>query len=163
MQLYDSLNILWHCSFWGLEWKLTLSSPVATYEFSKFTDIECSTFTASSFRIWNISAGIPSPPLALFIVMIPKACLTLHYKMFGSRWVITPSWLSESLRSSLYSSVYSCHLFWVYCLIFLFNSHSQLIIIFEHSCVPGTELTSGLGQQTRLTWVPDFIGVFLTK
>ena len=24
--------------------------------------IECSTFTASSFRIWNSSAGIPSPP-----------------------------------------------------------------------------------------------------
>ena len=27
--------------------------------------IECSTFTASSFRIWNGSAGIPSPSLAL--------------------------------------------------------------------------------------------------
>ena len=32
--------------------------------------------------------------------------------MSGSRWVITPSWLSESLRSFLYSSyVYSWHLF----------------------------------------------------
>ena len=30
--------------------------------------IECSTFTASSFRIWKSSTGIPSPPLALFIV-----------------------------------------------------------------------------------------------
>ena len=29
---------------------------------------ECSTFTASSFRIWNSSTGISSPPLALFIV-----------------------------------------------------------------------------------------------
>ena len=38
--------------------------------------IECSTFTASSFRIWNSSAGIPSPPLTLFIVMLPKAHLT---------------------------------------------------------------------------------------
>ena len=28
--------------------------------------IECSTFTASSFRIWNSSTGIPSRPLALF-------------------------------------------------------------------------------------------------
>ena len=27
--------------------------------------IECSTFTASSFRIWNSSIGIPSPPLTL--------------------------------------------------------------------------------------------------
>ena len=32
--------------------------------------------------------------------------------MSGSRWVITPSWLSESLKSFSYSSpVYSCHLF----------------------------------------------------
>ena len=34
----------------------------------------CSTFTASSFRIWNSSTGIPSPPLALFIVMLSTAC-----------------------------------------------------------------------------------------
>ena len=72
--------------------------------------IECSTFTASSFRIWNSSAGIPSPSLALFLVMLPKAHLTLHPRMSGSRWMTTPSWLSWSLRSFLYSSyVYSCH------------------------------------------------------
>ena len=74
--------------------------------------IECSTFTASSFRIWNSSAGIPSPPLALFVLMLPKACLTSHSRISGSRWVITPLWLSGSWRSFLYSSsVYSCHLF----------------------------------------------------
>ena len=28
--------------------------------------IECSTFTPSSLRIWNSSAGIPSPPVVLF-------------------------------------------------------------------------------------------------
>ena len=49
--------------------------------------IECSTFTASSSRIWNSSTGIPSPPLALFIVMLSKAHLTSHSKMSGSRWV----------------------------------------------------------------------------
>ena len=74
--------------------------------------IECSTFTASSFRIWNSLAAIPSPPLALFIVMLSKAHLTSHSRMSGSRWVITPSWLSGSWRYFLYnSSVYSCHLF----------------------------------------------------
>jgi len=52
--------------------------------------IECSTFTASSFRIWNSSTGIPSPPLALFIVMLPKTHWTSHSRMSGSRWVITP-------------------------------------------------------------------------
>ena len=71
----------------------------------------CSTFTALSFRIWNSSTGIPSPPLDLFIEMLPKAPLTLHSRISGSRWVITPSWLSGSWRSFLYSSsVYSCHL-----------------------------------------------------
>ena len=74
--------------------------------------IECSTFTASSLRIWNSSTGIPSPLLALFVVMLSKAHLTLHSRMSGSRWVITPSWLSGSFRSFLYSSsVYSWHLF----------------------------------------------------
>ena len=54
--------------------------------------IECSTFTASSFRIWKSSTGIPSPPLALFVVMLSKAHLTSHSRMSGSRWVITLSW-----------------------------------------------------------------------
>ena len=58
--------------------------------------IECSIFTASSFRIWNSSTGIPSPPLALFIMMLHKAYLTSHSRISGSRWVITPSWLSGS-------------------------------------------------------------------
>ena len=44
--------------------------------------------------------------------MLPKAHLTLHSRISGSRWVITPSWLSGSWRSFLYSSsVYSYHLF----------------------------------------------------
>ena len=104
------LSILWHCLSLGLEWKLTFSSPVATAEFSKICwHIECSTFTASSFRISNSSTGIPSPPLALFLVMLSKAHLTSHSRMSGSRWVITPLWLSWSWRSFLYSSsVYSC-------------------------------------------------------
>ena len=44
--------------------------------------------------------------------MLPKAHFTLHSRMSGSRWVITPSWLSGWWRSFLYSSsVYSCHHF----------------------------------------------------
>ena len=73
--------------------------------------IECSTFITSSL-IWNSSARIPSPSLALFAVMLPKAHLTLHFRMSGSSLVTTPLWLSGSLRPFLYnSSGYSCHLF----------------------------------------------------
>ena len=39
VQLCSSLNILWHCLSLGLEWKLTLSSPMATAGFSKFAGI----------------------------------------------------------------------------------------------------------------------------
>ena len=74
--------------------------------------IECSTFTASSSRVWNSSTGIPSPPVALFIVMLSQAHLTSHSRMSGCRWVITPLWLSGMWNSFLYSScVYSWHLF----------------------------------------------------
>ena len=73
--------------------------------------LECSVFMASSFRIWNSSTG-NSLLLALFVVMLPKAHLTSHSRMSGSRWVITPSWFSGSWTSALYgSSVYFCHLF----------------------------------------------------
>ena len=68
--------------------------------------IECNTWTVSSFRILNSSAGIPSPPLALFIVMLPKVHLTSHSKMSGSRWAITPSWLSGSLWSFYTKKLY---------------------------------------------------------
>ena len=78
--------------------------------------IERSTFTASSFTIWNSSTGIPSPLLALFVVMLPKSHLTLHSKISVSRLMMTPSCLSGSWRSFLYSSsMYSCYLFLISC------------------------------------------------
>ena len=80
--------------------------------FEIFWQVECSTLSASSFRMWNSSAGISSSPLALFAVMLPKDHLMWDSRMSGSRWVITLLWLSGSLRSFLCRfSVYSCHLF----------------------------------------------------
>ena len=111
--VWDECNcaVVWTLLFWGIEIKTDLFQFCGhCWVFQICWHIESSTFTASSFRIWNSSAGIPSPPLALFIVMLPKAHLTSHSRMCGSRWVITPSWLSGSWRSFLYSSsVYSCH------------------------------------------------------
>ena len=102
----------------GIGMKTDLFQPAATsWVFQICWHIEYSTLTASSFRIFNSSAGIPSPPLAWFVVMFPKAHLTSHSRMSGSRWVITPSWLSGSVRPFLHSSsVYSCHLFNLFCL-----------------------------------------------
>ena len=55
--------------------------------------IECSTLTASSFRIVNSSAGIPSTLLVLFLLMLLKAYLISHSRMSGSRSMTTSSWL----------------------------------------------------------------------
>ena len=71
----------------------------------------CSTLTASSFRTCNSSTRIPSPLLVLFIATLSKSHLASHSRMSGSSWLVTPSWLSGSWRSFLYSSsVYSYHL-----------------------------------------------------
>ena len=96
VQLCDSLNFLgnylssvmewkWKLEHWKwklsleLKWKLTFLTPVFhCWVFQICQHNECSTFTASSFRTWNSSAGIPSPSLILFTVMLPKAHLASH-------------------------------------------------------------------------------------
>ena len=91
---FFGIAFLWN---WNENWPFPVLWPLLS--FPNCWHIECSTFTASSFRIWNSSTGIPSPPLALFVVMLSKAHLTSHFKMSGSRLVITSSWLSGSWRS----------------------------------------------------------------
>ena len=56
-------------------------------------------FPSIIFQDWNSCTGILSHPLALFIVLLSKAHLTSHSMMSGSRWVMTPLWLSGSWRS----------------------------------------------------------------
>ena len=119
----DMSAIVWYFEhflalpFFGIEMKTDLFQSCGhCWVFQICWHTECSTFTASSFMKWNSSIGIPSPPLALILVMLPKAYLTSHPRMSGSRWVITPLWLSGSWRSFLYSSsMYSCHLFLIFC------------------------------------------------
>ena len=41
--------------------------------------------------------------------MLSKVYLTSHSRMSGSRWVITPSWLSGSWRSFLYAAAAKSH------------------------------------------------------
>ena len=57
--------------------------------------IECSTFTASSFRIWNSSTGILSPLLALFIVI----CWLNFYS-----WVLLRFFFFKILNNNFYMS-----------------------------------------------------------
>ena len=76
--------------------------------------IECITFAASSFRIWNSSTGIPSPPPALFVwcflrptwLHIP-GCLAL------GQWSHHCDYLGHEDLFCIVL-VYSCHLFLIF-------------------------------------------------
>ena len=82
---------------WNENWTFPVLWPLLS--FPNLLEYWVQRFRRSSFRIWNSSTGIPSPPLALFVVMRPKAHLTSHSRMSGSRWVITALQLSGSWRS----------------------------------------------------------------
>ena len=100
--LWNECNCVVVWTFFGIaflwDWNENWLFPVQ-WVFQICWHTEYSTFTASSFRIWNNSTGIPSPPLALFIVVLPKGHLPYHSGMSGSRLVLIPSWLSGSWRS----------------------------------------------------------------
>ena len=104
MQLHGSLSILWHCLSLGLECKLTFSSPVAVVEFSKFAGILGAALSQHPFLGFEIvQLEFHHFQLALFIVILSKVHLTSHSRMSGSRWVMTPWWLSGSWSCFLYS------------------------------------------------------------
>ena len=64
--------------------KIDFSSPMATAEFSKFAGIL--SLALSQYHLLGFEiTGIPLLPLALIIVMLPKAHLTSHSKMSDSR------------------------------------------------------------------------------
>ena len=71
MQLCSSLSILWHCFGIGMKTDL-FQSCGHCWVFQICWYIECSTFRASSFRVWNSATVILSPPLALFLTSKPS-------------------------------------------------------------------------------------------
>ena len=70
--------------------------------------VDCSNFIASSFRIWNSSTGIPSPPLPLFIVMLPKAYLTSLSRIAEHKKIVLFCYLRWNLQGlPKYDSLYA--------------------------------------------------------
>ena len=92
---FFGIAFLWD---WNENWPFPVLWPLLS--FSNFLAYWAQHLTASSYRIWNSSTGIPSPPLALFVVMLPEAHLTLHSRMSAFRWVIIPLWLSGSWKAT---------------------------------------------------------------
>ena len=90
---FFGIAFLWD---WNENWPFPVLWPLLS--FPNLLAYWVQHFHSIIFWIWNSSIGIPSPPLALFVVMLSKAHLTSHSRMSGSRWVIAPSWLSWSWR-----------------------------------------------------------------
>ena len=86
--MWDECNFMVIWTFFGIAFRIGMKTNLIQscghcWVFQICWHIECSTLTASSFRIWNRLAGIPSPPLALFIVMLPRPT-----------WLCTPGCLA---------------------------------------------------------------------
>ena len=71
--VWDECNCAVVWTLFGIGMKANLFQSCGhCWVFQIYWHAECSTFTASSFRVWNSSTGIPLPLLALFIVMLPN-------------------------------------------------------------------------------------------
>ena len=100
ISVYSRCVVLW--AFFGIaflwDWNENWPFPVLwpLVRFPNLLAYWVQHFHSIIFQDLHSSTGIPSPPLALFVVMLSKAHLTSHPRVSGSRWVITPSWLSGS-------------------------------------------------------------------
>ena len=74
--------LLWD---WNEHWPFPVLWPLLS--FPDFLTYWVQVINSISFRLLNSSAGILSPPLTLFIVMLPKAHLTSPSRMSGCRWM----------------------------------------------------------------------------
>ena len=98
--MWDECNCAVVWTFFGIaflwDWNENCSFPVLwpLLSFPNLLAYWVQHFHSIIFQdLLKSSTGIPSPPLALFAVMLSKAHLTSHSRMSGSRWVIIPSWL----------------------------------------------------------------------
>ena len=79
--IFFCIALLWD---WNENWPFLVRWPLLSFP-HLVTIFECRTLAASFLTIWNSLVGIPSCSLALFVVMLPKAHLTLYSRMSGSR------------------------------------------------------------------------------
>ena len=95
----------------------------------------------ASFRIWNSSTGIPSSPLALFIMMLPKVNWTSHSRISSYRCdhTIVVIWVIETFLIQ-FLHVFLSPLLNIFCFCWVHNFFSFIVPIFAWN-VPFISLT----------------------
>ena len=78
---FFSLALLWD---WNENWPFPVLWPLLS--FPNLLAYWVQNFHSIIFQDSNSSTGIPSPPLALFIAMLPKAYLTSHSRLSAIRF-----------------------------------------------------------------------------
>ena len=128
---FFGIAFLWN---WNEKWPFPVLWPLLS--FPNLLAYWVQHLNSSSFRIRNSLAGIPSPPLALLVVTLPKVLLTSYSRMSGSRWATTQyplnnhhGYLGHWDLFLCSSSVYSSHFF-------LISSASVRSILFLFFIVP---------------------------
>ena len=115
VRIFFGIAFLWD---WNENWPFPVLWPLLSFP-------NLLAYWVQHFRIWSSSAGIPSPPLALFIVMPPKANLTTHSRMSGARWITTPLcfiYITFFIQfcvflASLLNLFYFCYVLTYFCLL----------------------------------------------
>ena len=79
---FFGIHLLWD---WNENWPFPVLWPLLN--FPNLVAYWVQHLTASSFSFLNSLAEIPSLPLALFAVILPKVHLTSHSRICGSSWV----------------------------------------------------------------------------
>ena len=78
---FFGIAFLWD---WNENWTFPVLWPLLS--FPNLLAYWVQHFHSIIFQDWNSSTGIPSPPLALFIVMLSKAPLSSHSRVSGLGW-----------------------------------------------------------------------------
>ena len=97
VQFYGTWT-LFGIAFFGIAMKFDLFSPVAIAEFINFLAYWMQHFNCIIFLYFKYLSWHSINSTCFVHGDAPKAHLTSHSRVSGSRWVTTISWLSQSLR-----------------------------------------------------------------
>ena len=86
---FFGMVLLWD---WNKNWHFPVLWPLLSFPNLLAYQVQC--FNSIIFGDLKYLKKNSITSNSLFVVMVPKAHMTSHSMMSGSRWVITPSWLS---------------------------------------------------------------------